>query len=291
MTRLPALLIVAVALTACVPDTTDTNPTVTVPLTTSTTAGTTTSTAVVEEVPDCLAGTLPFAEQGIVAALDSPQHDATTIGGIRWQPDAGCERVLIEFLADGGSPATRLGPVGVTVAPDTGIVRISLPEAVDASAIGDSLISGPLVDHIYVVEGIADGLVVDLHLSARAAARAFTTTSPSRLIIDLRPTSDVPIGSAPDNGGRVVVSSPLPGPSLYPLRVAGYAAPGVDAVRITVSADDQTALERSVSTITDRHLWRAFVATISDGPSGSVQVRVEPDDDADDGVVVELDLP
>jgi hypothetical protein len=88
-----------------------------------------------------------------------------------------------------------------------------------------------------------------------------------------------------------VVSSPLPGPSLYPLRVAGYAAPGVDAVRITVSADDQTALERSVSTVTDRHLWRAFAVTISDGPSGSVQVQVADDAATDDGVVVELDLP
>lgn len=291
MTRLPALLIVTAALTACVPAATDTAPTTTVPLTTSTTAGTTTTSAVVEQVPDCLAGTLPFAEQGIVAALDNPQHDATTIGGIRWQPDEGCERVLIEFLTEGGSPATRLGPVGVTVAPDTGIVRISLPEAVEASAIGDSLISGPLVDHIYVVEGITDGLVVDVHLAARAAARAFTTTSPSRLIIDLRPTSEVPIGIAPDNGGSVVVSSPLPGPSLYPLQVAGYAAPGVDAVRITVSADDQTALERSVSTVTDRYLWRAFTVTISDGPSGTVLVRVADDADIDDGVAVELDLP
>jgi hypothetical protein len=294
MTRFMALMMLAVALAACDPTSTDPDPTVTVPLETSTTtaAAATTSTAAVDEVPDCLAGTLPFAEQGIVAALDSPQHDATTIGGIRWQPDEACERVLIEFLADGGSPATRLGPVGVTVAPDTGIVRISLPEAVEASAIGDSLISGPLVDHIYVVEGITDGLVVDVHLAARAAARAFTTTSPSRLIIDLRPTSDVPIGSSPDNGGSVVVSSPLPGPNLYPLQVAGYAAPGVDAVRITLSADDQTALERSMSTVTDRHLWRAFAVTISDGPSGLVQVRVT---DAaatdDDGVVVELDLP
>jgi hypothetical protein len=291
MTRLPVLLIVAVALTACIPATTDASPTTTVPPTTSTTPSTTTSSAIVEEVPDCLAGTLPFAEQGIVAALDSPQHDATTIGGIRWQPEEGCERVLIEFLAEGGSPATRLGPVGVTVAPDTGIVRVTLPEAVEASAIGDSLLSGPLVDHIYVVEGIADGLVVDVHLAARAAARAFTTTSPSRLIIDLRPTSDVPIGIAPDNGGRVVVSSPLPGPSLYPLQVAGYAAPGVDAVRITVSADDQTALERSVSTVTDRYLWRAFAVTISDGPSGLVVVRVAPDEHPDDAVAVELDLP
>jgi hypothetical protein len=287
-----ALMMLAVALAACDPTSTDPDPTVTVPLETSTTtAAATTTTAAVDEVPDCLAGTLPFAEQGIVAALDSPQHDATTIGGIRWQPDEGCERVLIEFLTEGGSPATRLGPVGVTVAPDTGIVRISLPEAVEASAIGDSLISGPLVDHIYVVEGITDGLVVDVHLAARAAARAFTTTSPSRLIIDLRPTSDVPIGSAPDNGGRVVVSSPLPGPSLYPLQVAGYAAPGVDAVRIMLSADDQTALERSVSTVTDRHLWRAFAVTISDGPSGLVQVRVTDDAATDDGVVVELDLP
>ena len=244
-----------------------------------------------DAVPDCLAGNLPFAEQGIVAALDSPQPDATTVGGIRWQSDEGCERVIIEFLTDGGSPATRLGPVGVTLTADTGVVRISLPEEVESTAIGDSLIAGALVDRIYVVEGIEDGLVVDVHLAARAAARAFSTNSPSRLVVDLRPTSDVPIGSAAGASNSVVVSSPLPGPSLYPLQVAGYAAPGVDAVQITLSANDRTALERSVSTVTDNHLWRAFAITISDGPSGVVLLQVTDAAATDDGVIVELDLP
>ena len=286
MMRLAApVLMVAVALTACAPRASDSSPTTTEPVETSTT------TTAASQGPDCLAGELPFAEQGVAAALDSPQHDATTIGGIRWQSEEGCERVLIEFLAEGGSPATRLGPVGVTVAPDTGIIRISLPDEVEATAIGDSAIAGSLVDHIYVVEGIEEGLVVDVHLAVRAAARAFTTTSPSRLVVDLRPASDVPIGSAARTDGRVVVSSPLPGPNLYPIQVSGYAAPGVEAVLVTMSADGAVALQRSVSTVTEHHLWRAFVLTISDGPAGPVEVRVAAEGDADGGVIVELDLP
>ncbi len=284
MKRISGLVVVAVALAACTQAVTVSSPTTAGPVETSTTTTTTPP-----EGPDCLAGDLPFAEQGIVAALDSPQPDATTIGGIRWQPEEGCERVMIEFLAEGGAPATRLGPLGVTVAPDSGIVRISLPDAVQTTAIGDSLIAGALVERIYVIEGIEEGLVVDIHLAARSAARAFTATSPSRLVIDLRPASDVPIGSAPNTDGRVVVSSPLSGPGLYPLQVAGYAAPGVEEVLITLSAGGEVALERSVSTPTAQQVWRSFTTTISDGPSGSVELRVAAEEG--EAVVVDLDLP
>lgn len=280
---------VVLLLGACTPAATDLTPTATVPPTSQTT--TTTATTEPVDAPDCLAGDLPFAESGIAAALDSPQHDAITIGGIRWQPEQACERIMIEFLAEGGSPATRLGPVGVTVAQGSRVVRVSLPEAVAASAIGDSLLNGSLVHHVYVVEGIEDGLVVDLHLAQPAAARAFTTTSPSRLIIDLRPIADG-AATAPQNAtADVVLSSPRPGPELYPLRVAGYARPGVGAVQVTLR--DQlgvVALSRSVSTVSSQHVWRAFTMTISDGPSGSVTVEVTADTGGDP-VTVELDLP
>ena len=284
MSWAPAAVIVTVALTACTPSQPADSPTTTAPVPTSTTVAP-------AAVPDCLAGTLPFAAQGIVAALDSPRPDATTIGGVRWKGEEECGRIVIEFLADGGSPATRLGPVGVTVAPDSGIVRISLPDEVEASAIGDSVITGSLVDRIYVVEGIEDGLVVDVHLAARAAARAFTTSSPSRLVVDLRPISDDPLGSAPDTGDGLVVASPLPGPGLYPVQVVGYAAPGIEAVSVTLSDGSGVAVSRSVSTATEQYVWRAFAMTISDGQSGTVELRVVADGADGNGVVIELDLP
>jgi hypothetical protein len=281
----PLLATTALVIAGCSPQAADEPTTTPAPPQSSTT--TTTET----ERPDCLAGALPFAEQGIAAALDSPQHDATTIGGIRWQPEDGCERVLLEFLAEGGSPATRLGPVGVTVARDSGVVRVSLPDEVEFSAIGDSKIGGTLVDHIYVVDGIQeDGLVVDLHLASRAAARAFTTTSPSRLVIDLRPAEESSIGSSPGTGSSIVVSNPLPGPGLYPLQVSGYAAPDVNSVQVAMLVDGTVAVERSTSTTGEQHLWRFFGLTITDGPSGPVELQVAADGSGDPAIV-ELDLP
>lgn len=284
--RAAPLVAITLLAAACSAQEPETPATTTLPPATS---STTTTTA--PDVPDCLAGALPFAEQGIAAALDSPQHDATTIGGIRWQPDDGCERVMIDFLAEGGSPATRLGPVGVTVARDAGVVRVSLPDAVEFSAIGDTRLAGTLVEHIYVVEGLQeDGLVVDIHLATRAAARAFTTNSPSRLVIDLRPSLDPDLGSSPGRGASVVVSSPLPGPGLYPLQVSGYAAPDIGGVTVRLLTDGEVAIDRSASTAGDQHLWRSFALTIGDGPSGLVQLQVAADG-SEDPAVVELDLP
>ncbi len=261
--------------------------------TTSTLApSTTTTTTVAPDTPDCLAGELPFAETGIAAALDSPQHDAVTIGGIRWQPEETCERVILQFLAEGGSPATRLGAVGVTVSPDSRLVRVSLPDVVTTSAIGDSLLDGSLAHRVYVVEGIDEGLVVDIHLAQPTAARAFTANSPSRLVIDLRPIGEAEPAPPINASAGVVVSTPRSGPELYPLRVAGYAAPGVDSVTITLR--DQVgavALSRSVATVSDRQVWRSFVLNLSDGPSGQATLEVAPTGDAESVVSVELDLP
>jgi hypothetical protein len=283
--RIALLLAIAATAAACSPRAA--NPTTT----TAPPPETSTTTTTRPEVPDCLAGALPFADQGIAAALDSPQHDATTIGGIRWQPEDGCERVVIEFLAEGGSPATRLGAVGVTVSRDAGIVRVSLPGEVQFSAIGDSRIDGALVGHIYVVDGMQeDGLVVDIQLAARAAARAFTTTSPSRLVIDLRPADDATLASSPATARSVVVSSPLPGAGLYPLQVSGYAAPDTDAVRVTLLANGEVALDRSASTIGDQHVWRWFALTVTDGPSGPVELQVSATGSTDPAIV-DLDLP
>ncbi len=260
----------------------------------STTLSPTTTTIAPADTPSCLSGELPFVEQGVVAALDSQGRDAQAIAGIRWHALEGCERIEIEFLSTSGSPASRIGPVGVSLLSDAGIVRVTLSEAIVDSAVADTTLNGDLLDRWFVIEGISDGLAVDLHLGARAAARAFTTTSPARLIVDLVPAKeDLPItGPAVEDG--IVLMSPQAGVSLYPLQIAGYSAPNIDAVRIRLSDSTGVFIDRSVSTLSPIHVWHAFDIGLSDGPSGSLDLfvgTVDEEGEPIEGVEVPLDLP
>ena len=265
--RIPlALVALALAVAACTtPDSGATTTTVEPSTTTTTTAGDTAA---------CLAGDMPFVEEGTIAALDSQGRDARAIAGVRWFPLEGCERIEIEFLSESGAPATRIGPVGASMLSDPGIVRVELSDAVVDSAVADTTLNGALVDQWFVIEDAEDGLIVDLHLNERAAARAFTTTSPARLVIDLRATGDDQSIAPPTTGGGIVLLSPQPGVGLYPLQVAGYSAPGIDAVRIQLSDPAGVGVDRSISTRSSSHVWHAFSITLSDGPSGAVDLRV-----------------
>lgn len=260
----------------------------------STTVAPTTTTAPTTDTPECLSGELPFVEQGVVAALDSQGRDAEAIAGIRWYALDGCERIEIEFLSATGSPASRIGPVGVSILSESGIVRVTMSDAIVDSAVADTTLNGDLVDGWFVIEGIDDGLTVDLHLGARAAARAFTTTSPARLVIDLiQAGEDLPI-TRPASDGGIVLMSPQAGVSLYPLQIAGYSAPPIDAVRIRLSGSTGIFIDRSVSTLSPVHVWHAFDVGLADGPSGSLDLfvgTVSEEDEPESGVQLPLDLP
>jgi hypothetical protein len=279
------LIIVVIATAACTPTEQESG---------STTIAPTTTTTLSSDTPSCLSGELPFVEQGVVAALDSQGRDARAIAGIRWHALEGCDRIEIEFLSVAGSPASRIGPVGVSMLADAGIVRVTLSDAIVDSAVADTTLNGDLLDGWFVIEGIADGLAVDLHLAARAAARAFTTTSPARLIIDLVPApEDLPI-AIPASEGGIVLMSPQAGVGLYPLQIAGYSAPGIDAVRIRLSDSTGVFIDTSVSTLSPVHVWHAFDIGLTDGPSGSVDLfvgTVSEDGEPVAGVEVPLDLP
>lgn len=285
--RIPLVLaVLALALAACT--TPESAATIT------TVEPSTTTTTMVGDIPACLAGDMPFVEEGTIAALDSQGRDARAIAGVRWYPLEGCERIEIEFLSDGGAPATRIGPVGVSMLSDPGIVRVNLSDAVVDSAVADTTLNGALVDQWFVIEDAEDGLIVDLHLNERAAARAFTTTSPARLVIDLRATGDdLPI-APPLAGGGIVLLSPQAGVGLYPLQIVGYSAPGVDAVRIQLSDPAGIGVDRSISTRSSAHVWHAFSIALSDGPSGAVDLRVGTVGEEGEpifAIEVPLDLP
>jgi hypothetical protein len=286
MRILPVLAAVALAAVACTPAASDES--------TTTLEASTTTTTTSGDISACLAGDLPFVDEGTVAALDSQGRDAEAVGGVRWYPLEGCERVEVEFLSETGAPATRIGPVGVSMLSDPGIVRVKLSEAVVDSAVADTTLNGTLVNQWFVIEETDEGLIIDLHLNERAAARAFTTTSPARLVIDLRATGDERPIAAAASGGGIVLLSPQPGVGLYPLQVAGYSAPDVDAVRIRLSDSVGVGIDRSISTRSSAHVWHAFGLALSDGPSGAVALEVGTVGEEGEpifAVEVPLDLP
>jgi hypothetical protein len=281
----PLLIAVMVAVAACAPTESADDPTTIAPTTTTTSPA---------DAPVCRSGEMPFVEEGVVAALDSQGRDARAIGGIRRYALDGCERIEIEFLSTTGSPASRIGPVGVSILSDSGIVRLTLSDTIADSAVADTTLNGDLVDAWFVVEGIAEGLVVDIHLGRRAAARAFTTTSPAQLVVDLIPTREnLPI-ARPTSEGGIMLMSPQSGVGLYPIRVSGYSAPNVDAVRIRLSDSTGVFVDRSVSTRSSVHVWHAFDVGLTDGPSGSIDLfvgTVDEDNEPVSGVEVPLNLP
>lgn len=260
----------------------------------STTTAPSTTTTSPTDAPICRSGELPFVEEGVVAALDSQGRDARAIGGIRRYAFDGCERIEIEFLSVAGSPASRIGPVGVSMLSDSGIVRVTLSDAIADSAVADTTLNGDLVDAWFVVGGIAEGLTVDVHLGRRVAARAFTTTSPARLVVDLVPIEeDLPM-TKPASEGGIVLMSPQAGVGLYPLRIAGYSAPNIGAVRIRLSDSTGVFVDRSISTRSPVYVWHAFEVGLTDGPSGTIDLFVGTVDNEDEpvsGVEVPLDLP
>ena len=264
---------------------------------TTTAAPTTTTTTVAGEGAPCLSGDLAFTDEGPIAAVGGDSGNATVLAGVRWEAHEGCERVVLDFFSEGGSPASTLGPAGAIALAESGVLRITLPPEVTASAVADTLFDGTLAKQIFVARDADNGLFVDVHLvtDVLVEARAFTVPSPIRLVVDLTPGTGAPLVVAPPTiGDGTVLLAPAPGAALYPLRVTGYARPEIDAVRVRIYQDDEVALDRSASTIGPLDSWHSFDVRLADGPSGPAELFTGPVDAFDepvDGVTVSLELP
>jgi hypothetical protein len=231
MRRAVVLLPVCLLVAACVP-TADSTTTTSAPVAPSTTVTAPVSPSPVDG-PTCAAGGARYTTDGLLAAPGEESGNAVTLGSVRWRNLDECERLVLDFLTEAGSPASRLGLAAATFIAETGIVRVNLPPEVEGAGIADSLIDGPLVKKVYVADVPGSGMIVDIHLGADVEARAFAVESPARLVIDVRSTDDAePVLGHPTLAADVVVLTPATGPNLYPLRVAGYARPGTPAVRV-----------------------------------------------------------
>jgi len=246
------------------------------PASTTSPPPTTTTTTRAPSNEICLSGDLPFSSDGLVAALGGEEGDASAISQIRWDASANCERLTVAFGIASGAPAKTLGPSAVSVIPYAGIVRARFPAEVDQSAIADTLFEGSLVRSVFVVRD-KDGLIfLDVHGTdgVPIEARAFTTTSPATLVIDIirADTAATPVGVTTTN--TAVVVTPTPGTASYPIVVDSYVEPGLLAVRVQLIQSEDVLVDRSVSVNGYSDTWQSFTSTIEEGPSGTAVLFV-----------------
>jgi len=298
MVRWTGILIFALALAACTPEPStisEANPIDAVPQETTTSVASSTS---VDAGPEdfCLAGDLPFIESGLAAAVGDDIGDAAQIEQVRLEQAPTCERLTIEFTNGSGAPATSIGPTGITVLDFVGLVRVALPHQITTTAIADTLLEGALIHGATVVRADDGSLSIDLRGTEGTPilARAFATTSPAALVIDVATSQELPEPAGVSASTPAVVVSPVPGPNLYPLTVEGYAAPGLHSVRIQLTTEDSTDVDLSVALTGANDAWQAFRSSVVDGPSGPATLFVgtaDANNQPVDGVSISLDLP
>lgn len=252
----------------------------------------TTSTPTITDA--CVSGDLAFGEEGLVAAIGDPESDATTLSQIRWERGTSCERLVISFATDSGAPATTLGLTGISVIAFAGVIRVDLPEEITTTAVADTVTDG-LVSHTYVVRDGTD-LGVDIHGAPDTpiAARAFLTSSPASLVIDVITVGDLPDPVGASISDTAVVITPPPGPTLYPLAVEGYAIPGAVSVHILISNNGVDVVNLAIALDGASDAWQAVSTRIDDGPAGQSVLfmgEVDGNDAPLFGVEVPLDLP
>jgi hypothetical protein len=261
-------------------------------VTTTTEPATTTTPAPSNEV--CLAGDLPFGAEGLIAALGEDTGDAASLAEVRWDRSASCERITLAFDASSGAPAATLGPTGVSVIPYAGVVRILLPPEVDTTVLADNLLEGELIHAVYVFRD-DDQLSIDI-LAADGVpitARAFTTTSPASLVVDVTHSQSeaVPVGVTATR--TVVAISPTTGTGSYPILVEGYASPNAESVHVQLLEEGITLNDTTLVLGGGRDAWKWFSSTIDEGPTGSVVVfigSVDDDESADVGARVSVTM-
>jgi hypothetical protein len=293
-----ALALAATAVSGC--GASETAPTTTSPPSPRATTTTTTTeplpTTLVESV--CLSGDTPFVDDGVVARLGDGAGDAEQLASVRWAAHAGCERVVVDLLAAGAAPASSVGEATVTILEGTGVIRISLPDAVRRTGIADSLLEGDLAQRAFVVRMEDGTLAVDIHTatSVPIRTRAFTVDAPARIVVDLAPAAEggATVATPPLVGPNVVVLSPRGGEVAYPVRVIGYARTFEATVIARMLVDGDIATEVFTTAADWLDAWGAFSLELPSGPAGPVQLFVGEDDAGDGsarGISVDVMVP
>ncbi len=240
-------------------------------------------------VPGCPEGG-EFREGGHVGRINQSLSDASKIGAISWKTSKSCETFTISFETSEGAPATTPPTVIVDYFGSAPIIRISLDTV--ETVITDQLVETALVDRLYVVRSLDNGMFIDLHLAAPTQARVGVETSPAALTIDLQPgIVEYPVGPAISD--LAVVVTPLDGETVSRLvDVRGYSRTFEANVLLIATSGGEVVAQENTMSADYLATWGEFRATI-ELPTGEVSLFVgdqSPKDGTLEGVTFNLTI-
>lgn len=229
-----------------------------------------------------------FAEGDRIADLQQDASDSGTIGAISWSEEEDCETFTIDFQTSEGAPATTPPSAVVSHLETFQVLRIRLFN-VDATVVTDQLVETTLVDRLYVVRSLDEGMLVDLHLAEPAQARMEAASSPARLTLVLKPGL-VPITGFATITDRLVVTTPPAGIVDPFLTVTGYSRTFEGNVTLIATAGNDVVMERSTTAADWSETWGEFRSTLS-LPLGEVSLfagEAGPEDGSLEGATIRL---
>jgi hypothetical protein len=259
-------------------------------VTTTSTAATTTTDLAPSTLPpvvDC-PGIGDFAEGRGIAEVDGAESDTRRLGRISWDLSDQCESFRFEFETSEGAPATSPPDIRVDHLESFQVIRIGLD--VDSAIITDQLVETNLVDRLYVVRSLTGEIFVDLHLSAPAAVRVSSSSSPARLTVDLRP-GFVPFSGEATVGQNVVLTSPTAGAEVGPTtQLLGYARTFEASVLAVATQDGRVVAEADTTAADSHQTWGEYRLSIvlPPGPSTLFVGEANPVDGSLDGITIDL---
>jgi len=276
---------VALLLTACAGNGTGT----TDPARQATTTTSATSSSTLPPVVEC-PGVGDFEEGGGIADVPGEGSDSRTIGRISWDTSDQCETFHIDFETSEGAPATMVPEIRVDHLESFQVVRIAVD--VDATVVTDQLVETNLVQRLFVVRSLSDGMFIDLHLAAPAAVRAATSSSPARLSLELRP-GFVPFAGEASVDEHIVVTSPVDGAEVDSnVQFLGYSRT-FEANVVAIATQGGEVVSQANTTAADYlETWGEFRLEV-DLPPGAVSVFLgeeSPEDGSLEGITLDLSV-
>jgi hypothetical protein len=157
-------------------------------------------------------------------------------------------------------------------------VRISLPPAIQRTAVADLRLDGDLADRAYLVATAADNLALDIHVvpGSRIALRAFEVASPSRIVVDLKPDSSAPAAEGAIFADQLVVTHPLAEADTSPLRVTGYARASAATIQASLHEvpGGPAIVTIAATTTSSGQAWNEFDLEFPNPRSGTAHLQL-----------------